>query len=57
MPPLAARRRAAAKIASRASYGFALPLPSMATPYMRQVAGMNCIQPTAPAEEVLRLRP
>ena len=27
------------------------------TPYIFQVAGMNCIQPTAPAEETFRLRP
>ena len=30
-------------------------LPS--TPYCFHVAGMNCIQPSAPAEETLRLRP
>ena len=27
------------------------------TPYISQVAGMNCIQPSAPAVETLRLVP
>jgi hypothetical protein len=31
--------------------------PLASTPYCFQVAGMNCIQPSAPALETLRLRP
>jgi len=43
------------KIASAGWSGSARPSPSAA--YARQVAGMNCIQPIAPALDTLRLRP
>jgi len=43
------------KIASAGWSGSARPSPSAA--YARQVAGMNCIQPIAPAEDGPRLRP
>ncbi len=33
------------------------PSPLASTPYIFQVEGMNCIQPTAPAVETLRLVP
>src|SRR6476660_7766664 len=49
-PPAAARYRAAAKIASEAFHGSATPSPSASTPQRSHVDGMNCIQPTAPAE-------
>src|SRR5438132_8594809 len=37
-------------MASAAFHGSAIPLPSASTPQRSQVDGMNCIQPTAPAE-------
>src|SRR3954453_18999971 len=49
-PPAAARYRAAAKIASEAFQGSATPSPSASRPQRSHVDGMNCIQPTAPAE-------
>src|SRR3954465_12880393 len=49
-PPAAARYRAAAKIASAAFPGAATPSPPASTPQRSHVDGMNCIQPTAPAE-------
>jgi len=45
------------KIASAGLSGSARPSPSASTAYARQVAGMNCIQPIAPAEDGPRLRP
>ena len=46
-----------AKIASTGLYGSRLPSWLASVPYSYQVAGMNCIQPSAPADETLRLRP
>src|SRR6266496_4485128 len=37
-------------MASVAFHGSAIPSPSASTPQRNQVEGMNCIQPTAPAE-------
>src|SRR5438128_11932959 len=37
-------------MASVAFHGSAMPSPSASTPQRNQVEGMNCIQPTAPAE-------
>src|SRR6185295_14713749 len=56
-PPAAARYRAAAKIASEAFHGSATPSPLASMPQRSQVDGMNCIQPTAPAELGPMLRP
>src|SRR3954471_2628047 len=57
VPPAAARYRAAEKIASSGFHGSATPSPFASTPHRSQVDGMNCIQPTAPAELGPMLRP
>src|SRR5215212_325363 len=44
-------------MASAAVHGSATPFPSASTPQRRHVSGMNCIQPTAPAELGPMLRP
>src|SRR6184192_4345970 len=44
-------------MASSAFHGSATPSPFASTPQRSQVDGMNCIQPTAPAELGPMLRP
>src|SRR5712691_11082437 len=44
-------------MASVAFHGSAIPSPSASTPQRSQVEGMNCIQPTAPAELGPMFRP
>src|SRR3954453_8696894 len=56
-PPAAFRYLAAAQIASTGLYGSLRPSPFASIPYAFQVDGMNCIQPTAPAVDTLRLVP
>ncbi len=55
--PAAFKYRAAAKIASTGLYGSFLPSLFASTPYIRHDDGMNCIHPSAPAEDTFRLRP
>src|SRR3954452_24730652 len=56
-PPQPARYREALKIASVGLSGSATPSPFASVPHRAQVEGMNCIQPTAPAELGPRLLP
>src|SRR3954451_15983276 len=44
-------------MASTGLYGSLRPSPLASTPYASQLEGRNCIQPTAPALETLRLVP